>query len=154
MTTQLWARWDADRQAGKLPTEMARELDDSSIAALVSDAGEGRDDERKLLAAETLRRINDLHQIDNDRRLPPDPGAHAHRELVNRASERIHAAERKLERASAAQVAEPDLKAAHQASLLAEEHRAHVETSIERRAEHRAAVEKLKGSPAHDGDRP
>lgn len=141
--TSAWTKWDEERDAGGLPTEMARGLEDEDLARLLSDAGAGRDDERKLLAAEALRRTTDLEQVRNQETLAPDPEATARRLVVNRAAERVHAAERKLERLSSSQIAEPDLKRAHEASLLVEEHRAHVETNIELSADQREGLTKL-----------
>lgn len=139
----LWAAWDAGRRSGRLPTEMARDLDEGEIGRLLADAGEGRDDERKLLAAEMLRRLTDQEQALNRETLPESTGAEAHRGVVNAAAETIHAVERKLERLDASQRVQPDLRAAHKASLLAEEHRAQVETAIERRAERTEALDAL-----------
>ena len=142
-TADTWTRWDAARDAGRLPTEMARELDDEVIARLIAEAGAGRDDERKLLAAESLRRTTDRQQAENQEALPPDKEAAAHRKVANAGAEKIHAAERTLERASSSQKAAPALQQAHEASLRAEQHRGHVETHAELRAKHRQEVRDL-----------
>lgn len=139
-----WGPWDQAREAGALPTELARDLSDEEVARLTSEAGAGRESERKLLAAEALRRKTDEEQARNRAALATDAEGEATRRMVNEAANRIHAAERSLERASAAQLPSPPLKAAHEASLLAEEHRAQVEAHMEHRAKHRAAVEALK----------
>ncbi|HET6403564.1 MAG TPA: hypothetical protein VFH78_02860 [Candidatus Thermoplasmatota archaeon] len=132
---------------------MARRLSDQDIARLTAEAGTGRDDERKLLAAEALRRSTELEREHHRGALPADPGAEAQRAVADRAAERIHAEERKLERASASQKVGPHLKIAHEVSLRAEEHRAHVETGIERRATQRKALSDLREHLGRGDDR-
>jgi hypothetical protein len=146
-----WSGWDAARAVGGLPTDLARRLSDEDLAALLASTDRDRFDEREILEIERIRRATDERQRRNEALLERIPHAQRHRAVVNKAAEKIHETERRLERREA-EGAETAVKTAHVTSRLAEEHRAQVEMGIEARARNHELLKEMRRNAARKTD--